>query len=338
MIATCLGHGLKGAAKRPALTTLLWGINLALGLLAAIPAWTWWRDSFSYAPAADTLLSAFNFAAYGDIGHYNRAAVSALLTTSVVAMVVVAGVLGALVFGGMLEILRSSDSRPFMHRFFRGAGHFFWRFLRLAIYTAIAAALATGLLAAALVPLLKPLDDSAWEPGWLVASAIRFVVIGAVLLIFLLALDYARIRVAVDDTRRAFRTWIASLGFVLRRVPATFGIVIVFAFLYAVLLAAYVGYCAVAPVDTRLWILMLVGVQQVVMWLRVGVRVASVGAEIDFFEQRRPARAAAVPVIVPPVSGDAPPAPTGPDAPGPITNTAEAPSEHPKTPTSQQQP
>src|SRR5512136_616502 len=112
MIATCLGCGLTRAAKRPALTTLLWGINLALGLLASIVAWTWWRDSFSFAPAADTLLDAFNVAAYSDIAHYHRSSVAGLLVTSVVAMLVVAGVLSALVFGGILEMLRSSDARP----------------------------------------------------------------------------------------------------------------------------------------------------------------------------------------------------------------------------------
>jgi hypothetical protein len=288
--------------------TLLWGINLALGLLTAVTAWTWWRDSFSYAPAADTLLNAFNFAAYGDAAHYNRSPVSSLLTASIVATVATAVVVGALVFGGILEMLRSEDARPILHRFCRGAGHFFWRFLRLTVYTAVAAVLVAGLAAAALVPLLKPLEDSAWEPGWLVAFAIRFVVIGAVLLFFLLVLDYARIGVAADDTRRAFRAWIASLSFVLRRVPATSGIMVVFALLYGALLAAYLGYCAAAPTGTRAWILMLFVVQQAVMWLRVGVRVASVGAEVELFEQLRPTPAATMPVL------DAPLGPTEPAA------------------------
>jgi hypothetical protein len=305
MIARCLARGVGASSKRPALTTLLWLINLGMGLLASIPAWTLWRDSFSFAPVADALLNGFNFAVYGDIGHYNRTPIFALLTAPVAAMAAVSGILGALVFGGILEILRSNGPRPFMHRFFRGAGHFYWRFLRLSIYTAVSAVIVTFLLSTVLAPILKPLDESAWEPGWVAAFAIRFVAIGAVLLFFFLTLDYARIRIAAGDTRRAFRTWVVSLGFVLRHLPGTFGIAILFALLFGILLAAYLGYSAAAPSGTWSWILLLFVVQQVVMWLRTGLRVGCVGAEVEFFERSRPAhQAARSAVTAPPVPGD----------------------------------
>ena len=328
MIPRCLARGVGASSKHPALTTLLWLINAGMGLLASIPAWTLWRDSFSFAPSADTLLSGFNFAVYGDIGHYNRTSIGALLTAPVAAMAAVAGILGALVFGGILEILRSSDSRPFMHRFFRGAGHFYWRFLRLSIYTAVAAVVVTLLLSAALAPVLKPLDESAWEPGWVAAFAIRFVAIGAVLLFFFLALDYARIRVAAGDTRRAFRAWIASLGFVLRHLPGTFGIAIAFALLFGILLAAYLGYSATAPSGTWRWILLLIFVQQVVVWLRAGLRVGCVAAEVEFFERSRAARQAATQAVTAPMApGQSLREPGPPGESGPVTAQAAEPTQ-----------
>jgi hypothetical protein len=307
MMAKCLGLGLRAASKRPALVFLLWAVNLGLGILATVPAWAWWRDGFASAPAADAMLNGFNFATYVDLSHYDRTAVSSLLMTNLAALMVVAGVMGALTFGGTLEILRAEDARTFLHRFCRGAGHFFGRFLRLAIYTAVAAVLVTGPVAALLVPALKPLEDSAWEPGWVVALAIRLVVIGVVLLFFLLVLDYARIRVAADDTRRAFRTWLASVGFVLRNAAGAYGITLAFAVLFAVLLAVYFGYCGISPANTRELILLLFIVQQAVMWLRTGLRVAHVAAEREFLERRRPAPAATAAVVAaPPPSGDLP--------------------------------
>lgn len=329
MLAKCLGLGLRAASKRPVLISLLWMINLALGLLAAIPAWTWWRDSFSYAPAADTLLNGFNFAAYFDLAHYNRSSVSSLLNVNVMALVIVAGVLGALLFGGTLEILRAGDSRPFMHRFFRGAGHFFWRFLRVTIYNAVGAAIVVGLVLAALAPLLKPLEDSAWEPGWVVAFAIRFVLIGFLLLFFFLVLDYARIRVAVDDTRRAFRTWLASLGFALCHVPGTCGITIAYGVLLGVLLGLYFGFCGVSPANTRELILLLVIVQQIVMWLRAGLRVAHIGAEVEFFERVRPAFPVITSAAVAPPAVEMGPDVVGPAEPGAVADQGTPASEAP---------
>jgi hypothetical protein len=305
MIARCLGHGLRTASKRPALVSILWAANAALGLLATIPVWAWWRDGFAPAPAADTLLDGFNFATYFDLAHYNRSAVTGSFYANVVALVVTAWVLGALAFGGVLEILRATDGRTFMHRFFRGAGHFFGRFLRLAVYTAISAVVVVGLVAAVLVPLLKPLDESAWEPGWIVAIAIRAVVIGAVLLYFVLVLDYARIRVAINDTRRVFVTWFTSLGFVVRHLAGTYAIAVAFGVLVGVLLFLYLVYCSVTPVSTTTLILLLLVVQQAVMWLRTGTRIAQIAAEIEFFESVR----VAVPTAVPEPPATAPPAP-----------------------------
>ena len=321
MIARCLGQGCRFASKRPALVSLLWAINLALGLLATVPAWTWWRHGFGPAPAADALLDGFNLATFFDLVHYDRSAVFGLLGANVVALVVAASVVGSLAFGGTLEILRATDGRTFMHRFFRGAGHFFSRFLRLAVYTAVAAVIVVGLVAAALAPLLSPLDESAWEPGWVTAILVRIAVVGAVLVYFLLVLDYARIRVAIGDTRRLFVTWIASLGFVLRHLFGAYGIALAFGALAGVLLALYLGYCSIAPIRTSGLILVLVIVQQAVMWLRTGARVAQVAAEIQFHSGSTAAlHAAASTVLAPPdspaVAGPSDPQPPAPESAG----------------------
>ena len=51
--------------------------------------------------------------------------------------------------GGILEVLGSKeDARVFMHRFFRGGGHFFWRFLRLSVMAFVGGAIVAGVVAA----------------------------------------------------------------------------------------------------------------------------------------------------------------------------------------------
>jgi len=60
------------------------------------------------------------------------------------------------------------------------------------------------------------LEDSEWEPMWLVMGGLRFSVVAIVALIALLALDIARVRMVREDGRRAVRLYLGSLAFVLR--------------------------------------------------------------------------------------------------------------------------
>jgi hypothetical protein len=206
------------------------------------------------------------------------------MSAAVAAAAAIALVSSAFAFGGMLEVLGSEDNRrSFMHRFFRGGGHFFWRFFRLAIMACIAALLAAGAVTALMTALTKPLAEAEWEPGWYLGSAATVAVVLLTVALFLLALDYARVRVARDDSRRMLRAYASGLGFVLRRLVATYGIAIAFLTVETGLVVLYLAYETHAPAAGA-WstIAVLVLLQQVVVLGRVFVRIAMVAAERHF--------------------------------------------------------
>jgi hypothetical protein len=287
MMSHAIGYGLGTATRRPRLALTLWVWNLTIAAVVAFPAWRWWSDAFGNAPSTDSLLNRFDLTVLTDLTHYNRTSVFSVARSSLTAGIFVALLTNPLLVGGVLEILLTDDSRSFMHRFFRGAGHFFWRFLRMLAMSVVAGLIALTAVGAVLGLVLRPLSESSWEPGWVLAAILQLVVLGLVALWFYLALDYARIRVALDDSRRTLRAWAGALAFVCRRAFGTYAITVVIALLLLIVAGLYVGYSAAIPASTRATILLMLAVQQVFMIVRSGLRVAHLGAEVDYYRQAR---------------------------------------------------
>ncbi len=108
---------------------------------------------------------------------------TSLLAGAAAVVAAIAFVSSAFAFGGMLEVFGSEgDRRSFMHRFFRGGGHFFWRFFRLALVAGVCLVVATGAVSALMTGATAPMSESEWEPaGYLasLASIAALIVVGA---------------------------------------------------------------------------------------------------------------------------------------------------------------
>jgi hypothetical protein len=276
--------GLRAAARHQKLTWLLWAWYGLLALVPAFPVWRWWNQVLGSSPEGAAVLKRFDLGVFLDLTRMEGVGGLGLMSPAVAAAAAIALVSSAFAFGGILEVLGSEDDRrSFMHRFFRGGGHFFWRFFRLAIMAAAGLALATGLVSAILTAVMKPLSESEWEPGSYLAGAITVAVVLLTAALFLLALDYARIRVARDGSRSMLKAYASGLGFVLRRLPTVYGIAIAFLTIETGLVVLYLAYETNVPAaGTWPAISALILLQQLVVFGRVFVRIAMAGAERRF--------------------------------------------------------
>lgn len=307
--------GLRAAARHPKLVFLIWAWYGLLALVPALPAWTWWSAALGYSPEAASVLERFGLGVFLDLTRSQGVSGMGLLMAVTAAMAVVAVVSSAFVFGGVLEVFGSDyDRRSFMHRFCRGGGHFFWRFVRLALTAGICLVLVTGAVSAIMAAVTKAVSGSEWEPAGYLAGLANAAAVACTAAFFLLALDYARIRVARDDSRSMLKAYLGGLGFVLRRLFAAYGIAIAMLAALAVIMAAYLAYETNAPAAGS-WaaIAVLILVHQMVVFGRVFLRVALVGAERHFYGTTIPVPVvAAVPITyVPAVS--VPDEATGPE-------------------------
>jgi hypothetical protein len=285
MLVRSLASGLRATATHPRLAVLLWLWSAVLTLPIAAPLWSLLYGATAFTPRADGLLAGPNLADLAEITRYDATSIWGLAASAFWAVAALAVLSQALVAGGTLEVLLSNDVRSFPHRFFRGAGHFFWRFLRAGVTALLAALLSMALAAAMFAPLSRLAADSSWEPAWYLVQLARVAALGVVVWFWLLALDYARIRLAVESRWSAVFAMGSAAGLVLRRVPTTFGIWIAGGVGLAGLAALYGAFRSSWPADTMIGIAAMFVVQQLIVLGRAFVRLGVIGAELHAYRQ-----------------------------------------------------
>lgn len=268
------------------LTALNYGIGLLLALVGALPFLSWWRGMLDTRPQGDVLLGGLQLMTLFEISQYDRSRPTGLVLAALAGVLVVGMLVGALVAGGSLEVLLTArddarDPRPFFHRFFRGAGRFFARNVRLMLLNGVVGLVVASATLAAVSAALSPLDDS--MSAWRAALPLLVPVVLAALLwlFFFLAQEYARVILVVEDRRSALVSWARGLWFVLRRpvAPTVAWAVPGLAGLLAVLAVASATWAS--PVRTWGGILSVVVAQQAAMLLRSWTRVVVAGAALD---------------------------------------------------------
>jgi hypothetical protein len=201
------------------------GSSLAANAAADAVDYDWWQEFSSQASGLGTTFSPaiIGFAATLD-------SLSSILDArepiSPIAGALATYLLAWLFLSGGILDRYARQRRTRAHGFFAACGVFFWRFLRLGIIA--------GALYWALFIYVHPwLLDDAYE--WLIVdvSAERvaflwrfglYAVFGAVLVAVNIAMDYAKVRLVVEDRRSAVGALSAALGFLGRNAGRAFGL------------------------------------------------------------------------------------------------------------------
>jgi len=289
-----LRAGLVAAWRRPLLVAAVWLLNLALALAFGLPGWLGLHRALAALPEADVLEQGFSVGVLADLAELHPDLVPGLLLAGLGAALL--GLLaGAALTGGILEVLTSDDRRPLGHRLGRGAGRYFWRFVRAGLLAGLPAALLAALVAAPLAAWAGRLrsDSDAELLARLVAVASPLAA-GLVVLVFLLALDAARVRIVRDDESRVLLALRGGLSVVLRHPALWLG---AWAANLALVLAALGAYLAVSgalPATGGAGLIALVALQQGFVLARAWLRVALLGSELALVERLQPPAASLV--------------------------------------------
>jgi hypothetical protein len=288
VLATALRQGFAAAWKRPRLVVTLWLLNLALALAVGLPGWLALDAAIAPLPEADVLTDGFALGVVADLAELQPGLVRGLALSALGAALL--GLLGgAALAGGTLEVLTSGDDRPFGHRFGRGAGRFFGRFVRAGVMTGLVAVPLVGLAAGPLLVWGRWLRrESGSELLTLVVSLGAPLVAGCVILLALLALDAARVRIVREDARRVGPLLRSGFALVLRHPAKWLGAWGANLLLLLVALAAYLAVRASVPAPGAAGIALMFLLQQAFVLVRTGLRVALVGTQVALVERLQP--------------------------------------------------
>jgi hypothetical protein len=280
MTGTCLRSGWQAAVGRPRLVATLWFWNLLMGGIVGLGVSRWLAAAFNWSPVADQALERFRFGLLAELTQYDRFSPFTFLGGAVLALMIVAALSNALLAAGVLEVLVSEDPRPLLHRFFRGAGHFFGRFVRLLIVTGVALILLWIVMGMITRPIVRALGESSWERTWIAVALGRFALLGVFVALLMAVLDVARAQVASSpvEQRGMLRAWLRSVPIVFRNIGTIGGIYVVLGACWVAL--ALIGLAIVFAVTPAHWaaIWLLILLQQAFMFARAGIRVARAGA------------------------------------------------------------
>jgi hypothetical protein len=304
MIATATREGLAAARHNPRLAVTLWLLNLALALAAGVPAWLALRSAIGLLPGADALREGFSLGVLFDLVEL-RPGLLGGLALSALGIGGLGLLVGAAATGGALEVLTGRDHRPFAHRFGRGAGRFFFRFIRAGLLAGVPGALVTALVA---FPLFAVLGRVRRESGAELLSNLLLIgglgLAGLVVLVTLLVLDAARVRIVREDARRVLPLLRSGVAVVLGHPLKWLGTWGVNALLGLAALGLYLAFRNTVPAGEPPLIFLMVVAQQAFVLARSWLRVALLGSETALVERLRPRPA--VPASPQPVVADGP--------------------------------
>ena len=296
--------GLQAATSNKRLITLVYCFNLLLALVLALPFFGVLKTGASSSLAPTSLLAGFDYTVYKDFMREHGSAVWVLLNQ--VKWLALAYLLfTVLLSGGVLHTLTQPRSFS-LSSFFEGCGRYFVRFFRLFLFVTILQAIV-----AAVVYVPLGIFFSANEAVEVESSQFLIGLSGFLLHLFLfgwvlLIGDYARISLFRNDSTRVLRAMWRATKFVFRHFAKTYGLYLAVVVFPLALFLLYFLLDAQVTMRTPLTIVLVLLVQQLFIWLRIGARVWLLGSELALHTLIQPLEEQPVAVEVEDLAGPAP--------------------------------
>ena len=274
--------GLRDAASRPKMVFVLWLGNL----LAAIPLYLLFTGAFGAALGASGL--ARGLAAKTDMNVLfeiltsSGPAVRDLLRAAL-GLILVYEFAWIFFAGGILQTLLGDAAAPFASTFFSGGGRFYGRFFRLTMYSLLLW-LPAGVLFIVFDGILSAVqsDPNREQLGFFLALA-RYAFALALLHLIRMISDYARIRIAVRDSRDVFAELGRAVRFVLGRLGRTLALYYLLGLAGLAILILFELLDSALPKTSPAAIFAAFVLTQVFIAARSGLRIAYQSAQMGLY-------------------------------------------------------
>ena len=306
--AAALREGLRRAARAPALLagtfvlTLLVALPLSVALGGMIAAhlngsraagaalsgadYTWWQEFAAQATGLGTTLvpSIIGFGAV--LLNLSNLLDNVPLAATVAGAVAAWLVIWSFLAGGIVD--RLARDRPTRATgFFAACGAHFAALLRLGlvallVYAAVFRWLQPLLLTETYGQLTR---DSAVERNVFAVRVMLYIAFGVVMIAINIVIDYARIRIVVEDRRSAVGALVAGLRFVRRNPGSVLGLYFLNALLFVLLAALYgLAVRGSSPAGSAAWVMLIAG--EIYILARHYLKLTFYASETALFQSR----------------------------------------------------
>jgi hypothetical protein len=271
--------GLGRAKRRKRAVLLYWLFHTAMALTVALPLAGTGIAMVAKTKYGDELLHDFDLMFLAEAVYQAGSTAWALCVLTAAILPLYIGTI--YLSGGALNVLRRSDEFYSPALFWDGAGRYFWRFLRVSLYSLIAwipFAIARGGLGLA----IRKIWGEGMEGGpgyfWTQVQTVVSLLLAAYAIT---VVDYTRARLAAQGSRQAFKTLLQTMRWVVRNPVLTFGPWALLALAFAFATALYLKVASWIPATITPLAIVLIVVQQAYVLFRVFVRFVGWGAVIE---------------------------------------------------------
>ncbi len=284
------GNGLKRAFLEPKMVAVLWLVNFVTASVIYFLFSGYLSDTIGNRRVAANFLDGFDFKTFFELLIHEGQGLHWIFTTAIILAFLYYWA-SLFLHGGILAVLKSrnhtgaleSQGGRFSPVFFQGAGKYFGRFFRLAIYSLILWII-FGVVYYLLDFVLKSLTAGGTrEPALLFRYMARPIIILTLYFLIRMIGDYARIMIVVEDSKAVFRSLIHAIRFVLGNLFKTL-------ILYYLMLITGVGIFAgywvlqkMIPTQTLLLILLAFLLGQIFILSRGWLKIALQAAQLHYY-------------------------------------------------------
>jgi hypothetical protein len=222
------GQGLREASHQPKMVALLWFINFLFGFVLYRLFSSLISGFLGHSVLTSELLKEFDFRIVLELLIHESGRLQVILSVALI-LIILYFLISIFKDGGILfRLLRhrsfaqgESERASFASDFFQGAGKFFGRFFRLYIYSLI-----FWIIFVIILMLLSTII-SAFTNEITMEVYGFYIILGEVILGFFffalirMIMDYARIKIVLEDTPQVFKSLFSGLGFVFKNLGRT---------------------------------------------------------------------------------------------------------------------
>ncbi len=294
--------GIKRASSEGKLVWLLWLINVLFASLIYFQFSDFLNQVLSRSTVASKFLKSFDMTTFFELMFHNGETFNTIASFAGLLLSVYI-LVSVFLNGGILFTLihprKTAVKRRLAPLFFEGGGKFFGRFFRLLIYSLI---LWLGIIAFVLIldVILKSITKGSTNEV-LLFYLILVRVVSALLLIFLVKMivDYARIKIVVEDSRKVFRSLFQALVFVFRKLGSTLAIYYLFVLTAAAVFVFYWLVQKAFKTHALLPILLVFIIGQILILSRGWIKVGLQAAQMHYFQSIGPHQRKSEPIPMP---------------------------------------
>ena len=296
-IRSSIRQGLSITRRSGSAVAILFFANLIIAILAGFPIYRGIQGFGGDSLVGRELARGFSVDWLTDFAFHNPRGFDRYAMV-IVCMGLVSLALNSVLAGGVLTHFKAPDAKYSFGDFFRQTGHYFWRLLRLLVIGLVCYWIVFKVLNEKLG---QWVDD--WTGNWADDRSVFFVHLAVSFLVLLglafvnLVMDYARVRLVLEEGTGAIQAFLASLGFSLGRLRRAIGVYLIPSLFGLALLGVYrllfpwglVNASVAGGSHGReaLALACLLIVQQLVMFGRYWFRVATWASEWSFYSSAR---------------------------------------------------